>query len=260
MRSTQESGFTLIEVVVVLAIITLLVGIAAPSLSGLMSSYRGTATDQELDALVEAARAFCEDTAVRPPDIDSLHASKLAGFGGPYISDSLGGRDVEGEGFRHDAWGRRYRYATPGATTIVLTSAGRDGRFDTDDDVARTLDLRPILRRLSIERLEILNLAVNAYNKVNLTTDPLPTSVDSAVSKLVSGGFLPRSGDYTRDAFGDRFVVGGSPVVRFLSPNFGTEGDAPASGGSGRIGSSNPAPGMSRGSAGRGDAKGRSGN
>ncbi|MEZ6197932.1 MAG: prepilin-type N-terminal cleavage/methylation domain-containing protein [Planctomycetota bacterium] len=222
----RDTGFTLIEIVVVLAIMTLLVGIAAPSLAGIMNSQRGSATDVEMDALVTAAKSFCEDTVQRPADLDALYSSALPGFGGPYVDDSLGGRDVEGEGFRHDAWGRRYRYETPGNTGILITSAGRDGQFDTDDDIVRDVDLQPVFRRISIERLEILNLAVTAYNKTYLASAPLSSSVASAVGQLVSSGYLPAAGDFTRDAFGDLFVAAGSPVVRFMSPNFGTEGSS----------------------------------
>ncbi len=234
MTPLKQNGFTLIEMVIVVAIMTLLIGIAAPSLSGLMNSEKDSAAESELEALAQATLTFTEDTKKRPRNLDSLYDSNVPGFGGPYIDDLIGGRDVNGQGYRYDPWKKKYRMKTVGRTKIIFTSAGQDGRFGTADDISREVDVRPVLRRISLENLAILNLAVSSYNQTNLKTAPLSQSVSTAQSTLVNGGYLPRGVDFSKDAFGDRYVSSGSPVVQFSSRNFGTPGSGSNSSGAGR--------------------------
>lgn len=222
MNTVLNKGFTLIEMVIVITIMTLLIGIAAPSISGLMNSQRDKSTREELDAIATAVSTFTEDTYERPANLDELYYSTLPGFGGPYIDDAQGGRDVQGEGFRYDSWGNQYRYTRNGATKVLISSSGQDGRFGNSDDISRDVDVQPILRRLSLKKLEILNQAVRAYNATNLKTSPLSRTTTMAVATLVSGGYLPSGSDFTRDAFGDLWQSSGSPVVQFYSKNFGS--------------------------------------
>ncbi|MFT7619620.1 MAG: general secretion pathway protein G [Planctomycetota bacterium] len=231
MKRPSVQGFTLIEVVIVIAIMTLMIGIAAPSISGLLNSEKDGATRDEVESLAAAVLTFTEDTYGLPATLGDLHSSTVSGFGGPYIDDSLGGRDVQGEGFRNDSWGRGYRYILNGRTQVEIASAGLDGNFGTSDDIIREIDVTPILRRLSLKNLNILNQAVAAYNQTNLKDRPLPQTTTTAVSRLVSDGYLPRGENFTRDAFGDSWVATSSPVVQFRSTNFGTS-SPPSSGSS----------------------------
>jgi hypothetical protein len=45
-----------------------------------------------------------------------------------------------------DGWGRKLRFSYPAVEklTVVVESAGRDGRFGTEDDIASRLELTPV--------------------------------------------------------------------------------------------------------------------
>ena len=222
MRMGPDSGFTLIEIVVAVMIMTLLVGIAAPSFMATLNSERRTATESELEGIAEGILRYAADTEQLPQSLDDLYSSNVPGFGGPYVDDAFGGRPVPKDGYRNDAWGHPYVVTVVSATSIQITSPGKDGLIGTADDISRDVSIRPVLRDISVRRLGILNQAVQSYNARNLPDHPLPSSTQSAVTSLVSGGYLPSVTPYATDAFGDPWVPTGVPLVEFRSINFGS--------------------------------------
>ncbi len=139
-----ERGFTLVEVVVVIAVISILAATLAPMLAQQIDSARRQATEDHLQVLAQALReyhldvyAFPADTGNDSADLGQLAANGAAasGWDGPYITDSK-----YAGGYATDAWGSPIDYAhANGATSVVLTSPGLDRTLATADDIQLTV-------------------------------------------------------------------------------------------------------------------------
>lgn len=223
---SRRGGFSLLELVVVLALLTILTGVIAPSASALLGSRARRATLQELTDLGGAAVEHFEDTAVLPADVTELSTSSTPGWSGPYLvgvpDDTISG----GSGYRVDAWSRPYRLQASG-DVLELRSSGKDAAYDTSDDLVLEVDVTPVRRRWTLERLAAVNTAIEAWNRLHLPDEPLPADYTSIHATLVANGFLPPTAAYEVDGWGDPFVpdpAGRTPVTRVRSVHVGLEG------------------------------------
>jgi general secretion pathway protein G len=125
-----KAGFTLIELIVVIAVIAVLTGIIVPVVGSMLEEARATRARSEVKVLAEAILTLYKDTTFWPQDvsissIDAWNHSRNAllgrptpnslypGWKGPYIL-----RRVE-----VDPWGTPYYYDGNGRTNA--TSSGR---------------------------------------------------------------------------------------------------------------------------------------
>jgi len=137
-------GFTLIEVIVVIAILSILAASLAPLIAAQVDQARREATEAHLENLADALRAYQRDVNAFPPDtgddvadLGELETDTLglADWRGPYTAARWSAGD-----YADDAWGGTVDYAyTPGAATALLTSPGADGTPATADDIALTV-------------------------------------------------------------------------------------------------------------------------
>jgi len=118
-----SSGFTLLELLVVILIIGLLVGIVGPRLLGQVSKSEVTATRAQLDALDKAIQAYRMDTGHFPAPTQGLKALVTPPgddprWRGPYMRGDV----------PPDPWGSPYQYRLPGTNgrDYDLYSFGRD--------------------------------------------------------------------------------------------------------------------------------------
>lgn len=100
-----QTGFTLLELLVVILIIGLLTGIVAPRLLGQISRSEVTAARAQIDAFDKAIEAFRIDTGRFPSDTEGLQAlvnrpASDARWRGPYLKN----------GIPLDPWGSPYVY------------------------------------------------------------------------------------------------------------------------------------------------------
>jgi len=223
MRVTKQSGFSLLEMVVVVAIMSIIVGAAIPVTSKVMTYQARKATREELGALSDAAAEYLRDTLVHPSTIaDLVIDPSVSGWSGPYlpgvVDDSLSGKI----GYEVDAWSRDYSVSSS-ADVLTISSQGEDGTWSTSDDLEIEVDASPLRRSETRDRLAIANNAVQRYNAEKAPSDPiLPANWTSARSILISAGYLPNDSRYQTDAWGDDLVedpVGGLPVVKVDSAN-----------------------------------------
>ena len=220
--STPRSGFSLIELILAVTVMVVLMGAAVPVATKFFTYQLRSETLAELQELQEAAAAHFHDTNTLPTGVADLIVDPgTPGWTGPYlpgvVTDQLSGLS----GYEVDAWSRPYDVSASG-DVLTLTSMGEDATLGTEADLALDLDVTPIRRRKTLERLEVLNQAVRAYNTLYLATDPLPANWPAAYLKLTSSGLLPTSSDYETDAWGVAFVedpVGATPVVAVSSPS-----------------------------------------
>ncbi|HVS19976.1 MAG TPA: prepilin-type N-terminal cleavage/methylation domain-containing protein, partial [Planctomycetota bacterium] len=189
-HAPSSHGFTLLELIVAVAILAILAGAAIPVTAKVLTHKARQATRDELSQLGQAASECFRDTGVLPAGIADLIVDPgLAGWSGPYlpgvVTDQLSGAS----GYQVDAWSRPYDYATSG-DTITLTSAAEDADFGSADDLVLEIDVTWIRREKTLEQLRVLNQAIVLYNGQYQSSDPLPANWTLALNKLATRGFL----------------------------------------------------------------------
>lgn len=119
----KARGFTLLELLVVVAIIGLLVAYVGPRYVSQIGKSETAAARAQIDALAKALDAFRLDTGHYPSSAQGLAALRIrpaseTRWNGPYLQ-----KDVPA-----DPWGKPYVYRVPGARgDYDLLSYGRDG-------------------------------------------------------------------------------------------------------------------------------------
>lgn len=139
---TLTHSFTLMELIVVMAVLIVLGGILIPQVNRVITEARKAKAKAELEHIKSAMLSYKDDVGQLPPsgsnpvegNLDgSTAASALlsndgsSGWNGPYIEKSIG----------KDPWGNSYRYEDNDGTTIrpisYLLSYGPDGAKDVTD-------------------------------------------------------------------------------------------------------------------------------
>ena len=123
----REQGFTLVELLVVLAILGLLIGLVGPAMMRQLGSAKHRIADQSVERLAGILDLYRLDVGSYPTTQQGLAALNLgpagvAGWNGPYINDPNG---------IHDPWGRPFAYRAPsqrGGHPFDIMSLGADGR------------------------------------------------------------------------------------------------------------------------------------
>jgi type II secretory pathway pseudopilin PulG len=146
----RASGFTLIEVVIIVAVLAILAAAITPAILQQIVDAKVTATKSSAKALYEAMAGRNDvkgsygflgdmgripakpDDLIKPPAgapaYDGTRTFRGVGVGwkGPYLA--IG--DTK-EGFLTDGWGHEYRISPLGQ----VRSAGPDGIYDNEDDI-----------------------------------------------------------------------------------------------------------------------------
>lgn len=128
-RNRDRSGFTLMELIVVIAIIATLAAVIAPAIFQNLSDAKTDAAKSQIEALSLALHSYRLDNDGYPTTDQGLAALReLPQTGdaptkwrGPYVL-----REVE-----PDPWGRPFVYVSPGVrnpTSFDLYSLGKDGK------------------------------------------------------------------------------------------------------------------------------------
>ena len=130
--SSARSGFTLVEMLLVLTILSLLAGLVLPRLIEHAKKARIHATEVQIGSLANTLNIFSVDNGHFPTGKNGLNdllekPRDAQNWTGPYI-DRL----------PKDAWGHDFQYVCPGKKhphSFDIISAGEDGQFGTEDDI-----------------------------------------------------------------------------------------------------------------------------
>lgn len=126
-----EAGVTLLEVLVVLAIMALVIGIAAPRFLDSFGRAKSQTAMVQMSNIKAAVQMFYIDVGAIPTSTQGLNAlitrpQNVNSWNGPYLED------VDG---LTDPWGRRYLLRVPGTNkTFDIYSYGRDGQPGGDNE------------------------------------------------------------------------------------------------------------------------------
>jgi general secretion pathway protein G len=181
----SRSGFTLIEVIVAVAIVAVLAGAITPMVFRELMQAREDATERELAAIAGGLVDFYTDTGRLPSEAEGLGAlvrdPGVTGWQGPYVKADRGDPVTE---VSTDGFNNAYSYdlapttAPPNTADAVVVSGGRDGTLQAGslggtwqlagvgDDLVQAVTTGPVDRlKLAEARSEVLALAtaVRAY-------------------------------------------------------------------------------------------------
>ncbi len=217
---SARAGFSLLELIVVISIIALLAGMALPLASITLNSAARKATQGEFETLSLAVSEYFRDTWELPTELVDLNVDPgVTGWAGPYVVDAGIDTISDAPQYTVDGWSQPYELA-PTASSLTLTSGGSDRVTGNDDDLTWTVEVTPIRREFTLERLRTINQAITLYNASYQGTDPLPADIDLVLTSLVARGFLPSATGYREDGWGVPFEecpAGIAPVVRLIS-------------------------------------------
>jgi general secretion pathway protein G len=129
----QSAGFTLLELLVVVAIIGLLAAFVGPRLFGNVSKSEITTAKAQIEAFSRALESYRIDTGNFPDTALGLQAlvvkpADTPKWNGPYLQKEV----------PLDPWGHPYTYKRPGAAQrdFEIVSLGRDGSPGGSDEDA----------------------------------------------------------------------------------------------------------------------------
>ncbi len=121
-RSVGDEGFTLIEVLLVVAILGILATIAAVGVGGHMEKASITATRGNIDVISKAIELY------------RINFNKMPGSLQDLTRES---EDIEAplREVPTDAWGNAFQFKREGKFKYTVTSSGPDGSMGTEDDL-----------------------------------------------------------------------------------------------------------------------------
>ncbi len=114
-------GFTLVELLVVVAILGILGTIAIQNVTGHIAKTRVTAAEAGVRAIQEACTTYYIQHKKLPSSLDQLVEGD-----DPVLEG--------GEGALYDPWDNKYEMESKGKK-IVVKSSGEDGEMGTEDDI-----------------------------------------------------------------------------------------------------------------------------
>ncbi len=135
-----ESGFTLLEIIVVVFILSLLVAIVAPKIMGKTDDAKITEAKVQIRNFETALKMFKIDNGFYPSTEQGLDALIKKPVTGQIPSAYRDGGYLEQHKIPLDPWGNPYVYLSPGAhgdfDIISFGADGKEGGEGKDADIA----------------------------------------------------------------------------------------------------------------------------
>ena len=135
-RARGEGGFTLIEILVVIAIIALIMSLVGPRVLNYLGESKVKAAKIQIQSFGSALDLFNLDTGRYPTTAEGLTAlvqspGTIAAWNGPYLKGGV---------LPNDPWGKAYVYRSPGEhgpyDIMSYGSDGQEGGTGTAADIA----------------------------------------------------------------------------------------------------------------------------
>ncbi len=138
MKQTRHAGFTLIEIMVVVAIIAILGAAVVPKIMNNPDKARIVRANTDIGTIAQALEMYKLDNFAYPSTDQGLQALVEKPTGDPEPANWSDGGYIQS--LPKDPWGREYVYVSPGETgdfdLISLASDGVEGGEGTGEDLS----------------------------------------------------------------------------------------------------------------------------
>jgi general secretion pathway protein G len=130
---SAQSGFTLVEMLVVITIIGLIMALVGPRVLNYLTDSKVKAAKIQIESLSNSLELFYLDTGRYPTSSEGLQVLvapnfSIQGWNGPYLRSNA---------VPNDPWGHAYVYRTPGQSRPYdILSLGSDGQEGGDGAAA----------------------------------------------------------------------------------------------------------------------------
>ena len=116
----NQSGFTLVELLIVIVIIGLLGSLVAPQMFSKIGSSKQSTAKAQMQMFETALDTYYLDVGNYPPSLQELRSSSAAGWDGPYLKKEI----------PLDPWNNPYQIQVPGPAgqAYLISSYGKDGQ------------------------------------------------------------------------------------------------------------------------------------
>ncbi len=130
MKTRRNSGFTLLELLLVMAILVVLASLSTFAVLNLKKGALRKAAQTEISTLSQACKMYKLQVNQFPNKLEDLFQAPSGldreAWGGPYIDQPINA----------DPWQRPYTYGKDEANDrVMISSSGPDGQTGTADDV-----------------------------------------------------------------------------------------------------------------------------
>ena len=137
-ETSDDAGFTLLELLVVLVIIGLISGLVGPQVMKLLGKAKSDVAKVQMDNITGSLNLFNLDIGRYPTNNEGLSAlikkpSNMPQWSGPYLTNDV---------IPNDPWNRPYMYTQPGTNgkpyqLKSLGAAGANGGQAEDADITK---------------------------------------------------------------------------------------------------------------------------
>jgi general secretion pathway protein G len=133
-HSRRRAGFTLLELILVMAILVLLSSLAIVGVMQIQGSTQNDAAITQIGTLKQTCKMFKLNIGRYPTSLNELVTIPAGmtqqSWKGPYLDEGK---------LPADPWGNPFNYSADELADIVtITSNGRDGQMGTADDIGAT--------------------------------------------------------------------------------------------------------------------------
>ena len=123
-RAAAQAGFTLVELLLVVAILGILAGVVAVNVGGQTDNARIQATRTSIGSISTALKTFEMNNSGLPQSLDALTKEQSNGMPPLLESKAL-----------NDSWGNAFQYKRVSSYKFEIRSAGPDGQMGSADDI-----------------------------------------------------------------------------------------------------------------------------
>lgn len=128
----HDAGMTLIEIMIVVAILGMLIAIVGVNVIGFLNEGRNTAAQAQINSFKTGLQGYNRDCGKYPSTADGLNALVTKPANCARWKNYLAQETIP-----VDPWGNAYEYFYPGThgQEMEIISKGPDGQLNTQDDI-----------------------------------------------------------------------------------------------------------------------------